>query len=765
MAMDYAASRARFRRPRASRHLFATFHRPLARARPARAPRARAQWRCPIKLPGGQGDDAVQDKAMQPTRRLEDAIGDLAELVARAFFGGLAAAVALSLAILALSATAQAAALNDTKAGTLLLRTGAAGDYAVAPQVSTEVAIDVTAMVARTRVTQIFHNPGSEFVEGVYVFPLPEKAAVDRLWMKIGERVIEGRIREKEDARREYQKAKQEGRKAALVEQQRPNLFTNAVAHIGPNDFIEVRIEYQQALAYENGTYRLRFPLAVTPRYVPMGAAPDALPDEPKTVQAAAPGEPQEPLVQPDYAPPGRGLLNPVDIAVSIDAGVALAAVVSSYHEAVIEKRAGGTTLVSLVKEQEDADRDFELSWTLAGGTAPQAAMFTQQRGETEYALLMVVPPQPTAAERAAFERMPRETILVVDTSGSMQGTSIEQAKQALEHALDTLTARDRFNLLEFNSVTRPMLPFAVPATPDSIARARQWVRALRAGGGTEMDPALRFALAGADTPGYLRQVIFITDGAVGNEDALFRLIAERLGSSRLFTVGIGSAPNSHFMTKAAQFGRGTFTYIGDVREVHEKMTQLFAKIEAPVLRDVAIRWPDGTPVETFPARVPDLYLGEPVLVAAAARAPLGTVVVTGLRGNQPWSVALTPPPDRNAAGVGALWARAKISTLMDELRRGAEPAQIRPQVVAVALEHHLVSAFTSMVAVDLTPTAAPGDTKSAMVNASLPQGWAAGATLPQTDTAATLQLLLGLGALLAAAGIALLAQFTGRRA
>jgi Ca-activated chloride channel family protein len=183
------------------------------------------------------------------------------------------------------------------------------------------------------------------------------------------------------------------------------------------------------------------------------------------------------------------------------------------------------------------------------------------------------------------------------------------------------------------------------------------------------------------------------------------------------------------------------------------------------VLRDVAIRWPDGTDVETFPARVPDLYLGEPVLVAAAARAPLGTVVVTGLRGNQPWSVALTPPLDRNAAGVGALWARAKIGTLMDEIARGAQLAQVRPQVVAVALEHHLVSAYTSLVAVDATRTAPAGSAKSAMVKASLPQGWADGMQLPQTDTPAALQMLLGLLALLAAATVAAIGQHAGRRA
>jgi Ca-activated chloride channel family protein len=289
------------------------------------------------------------------------------------------------------------------------------------------------------------------------------------------------------------------------------------------------------------------------------------------------------------------------------------------------------------------------------------------------------------------------------------------------------------------------------------VKQARAWVNKLKAGGGTEMDAALRFALDGTETPGYLRQVIFITDGGVDNEQELFKLIADRLGSSRLFTVGIGSAPNSHFMTKAAQFGRGTFTQIGDVKEVQEKMSQLFARIEAPVLRDVAIQWPDGTPVETFPARVPDLYLGEPVLVAAAAKAPIGTVVVSGLRGNQPWSVALTPPIDRNASGVGALWARAKIDSLMDSFEQGAGAAKVRSQVVAVALEHQLVSAYTSLVAVDVAPTAPAGAAMTATVKSAPPLGSFAGTTLPQTDTPATLQLLLGMMALTAAAVVTML--------
>jgi Ca-activated chloride channel family protein len=245
-------------------------------------------------------------------------IGDFLELGANAFVAGLAAAIALSVVTLLLTTTAQAATLNDAKTGQLLLRTGNPGEYVVAPTVETEVAIQVNGIIARTRLSQVFHNPGTEFVEGVYVFPLPEKAAVDHLWMRIGERAIEGVIQEKEEARKAYEKAKSEGKKAALVEQQRPNLFTNSVAHIGPNEQVRVTIEYQQTLAYDNGEYRLRFPLAVTPRYVPASASREAMPDEPKAIEAAAL---DGPVQMPAYAVDTAGaLVNPVDIAVTIDA-------------------------------------------------------------------------------------------------------------------------------------------------------------------------------------------------------------------------------------------------------------------------------------------------------------------------------------------------------------------------------------------------------------------------------------------------------------
>jgi Ca-activated chloride channel family protein len=301
------------------------------------------------------------------------------------------------------------------------------------------------------------------------------------------------------------------------------------------------------------------------------------------------------------------------------------------------------------------------------------------------------------------------------------------------------------------------MWPDALPATAANLEHARAWVSRLKADGGTEMAGALTFTLNGRETPGYLRQVIFMTDGAVGNEDQLFKLIAQRLGGTRLFTVGIGSAPNGHFMAKAAQFGRGTFTSIADTREVNEKMTKLFAKIDAPVLRDVTVTWPDGSSVETFPARIPDLYRGEPVVVAVAAPRIAGTVIVSGMRGNEPWSVALTPAASPEPAGVGALWARSKIASLMDDLRLGADEAAIRPAVLKVAMEHHLVSRYTSLVAVDVTPTSPTGDPRVAMVKVSAPN--AGTGELPQTDAETTLHLVLGLLALLAAVFVAWLGR------
>ncbi len=634
--------------------------------------------------------------------------------------------------------------------GTLYLKEGDGGRVA-SPLLFTDVQIDVSGMTARVQVKQRFVNPTAQWREGVYVFPLPDKAAVDHLQMRIGERVIEGMIKERGEAKRTYEAAKAEGRKTTLVEQERPNMFTTSVANIGPNEEIVVAIEYQETLRYDDGTFRLRFPLAITPRYIP--GAP---------VESGGGGMGWSPATQqvldadritPPVADRHEGYVNPVRIAVDLQAGFPLAKLASTYHPMQIDEQPGHRFRLTLADGPVPAARDFELAWTPDTGAAPGAALFTETKGGKTYALLMALPP-PAASATAA--RMPREVTYIVDTSGSMEGVSIIQAREALLMALDRLQAGDSFNVIEFNSISAALFPAPVPLDAQTLRSAKHFVAGLRARGGTEMLPALKAALAGARESTMMRQVVFLTDGAVGNEDEILRLVGEQVGDRRLFTVGIGPAPNTFFMTRAAQFGRGTFTYIGDVREVKEKMTALFRKLENPALTDIAVDWPAGADV--WPRVVPDLYAGEPVVVSAQfnANAGSGNIAVSGRQGGASWGMLLPAGTSAGAPGVGVLWARAKIDALMDAGRRGAPEPEIRAAVIDVALTHHLVSKFTSLVAVDVTPTRPAGVAAStAAIPGNIPEGLTGFDQLPRTATPAPLLLAMGAVALLLAAMLA----------
>jgi Ca-activated chloride channel family protein len=399
-----------------------------------------------------------------------------------------------------------------------------------------------------------------------------------------------------------------------------------------------------------------------------------------------------------------------------------------------------------LADDAVPADRDFELVWKPRIGSAPQASVLTEARDGKTYALLMVMPP-PAQDESP---RLPREVQFIIDTSGSMEGTSITQAKAALVMALDRLQPGDRFNVIEFNSVTRALFGAPVPVDVATMAQAKNFVAKLKARGGTEMKPALEAALGGDAAPGFVRQVVFLTDGGVGNEAELIQLTKERIGDRRLFTIGIGSAPNAHFMTKSAQFGRGTYTYISDVREVGEKMSALFRKLESPVLTDVSVTWPSGA--EAYPKQPPDLYAGEPVVVTAMLDSTASAVTVSGRRGGVPWQASVPLTTDGIEPGVGVLWARAKIDALTDALASGASEDEIRPLVVDVALAHHLASKYTSLVAVDVTPTV-PADTlvTTTALPTNLPNGMSYDAVfvgLPQTATPAPQMALVGFIAL-----------------
>jgi len=658
---------------------------------------------------------------------------------------------------------------GEVESGMLLLR-GGDGTFVPALVHASKAHFDISGMIAAVTVEQSFRNETGRWLEGVYAFPLPETAAVHHMEIVVGERRIVGEVREKEVAGKVYRAAKQAGRKAALVEQQRPNLFTNRVANIGPGEEISVRLEYVQTVEVSGDTFSLRLPTTITPRYMPGRPLAQAVQEsEALTVNPylgwAKPTDsvPDADAISPLLNPaPGsdRAPINPIEISARLDMGMPLARVESPYHD-IAMTRTAGVYDIRLAAGTAEMDRDFVLSWRPVTGTAPAAALFTEQVGEEYFGLVMVVPP---VADRAT-EPLPREIIFVVDTSGSMAGVSIRQARASMQRALQTLRPEDRFNIIAFDSSCRMLYRAPVPATRHYVQRAQEFVRQLDASGGTEMLPALQAALAGPADPDLyreeapLRQVIFITDGAVGNERALFEEIAGRLGGSRLFTVGIGSAPNNWFMRKAAEFGRGSHTHIGDIGEVGEKMDRLFERLSRPAAVELAVDWP--AEVEAWPERLPDLYLGQPLLVAArfSSGIPGGDVVVSGKTGNRPWQTRLRVAPGEQPgsgsghSGVASLWARHKIAGLLDQLVDGRDPGEVRADVLEVALAHQLLSPYTSFVAVEEVVSRPPGEQSGKVPVANTrPRGQSSqNFAYPQGATSGPAQLWFGLLLIMAA--------------
>lgn len=640
---------------------------------------------------------------------------------------------------------------TEVQTGALLFK-DAQGRFAPALHHESEADVVITGMLAKVVLRQRFENTGSEWLEGVYVFPLGETAAVSRMVMEVGERRLVGEIRERQEAAQIYQQAQREGRRAALTEQERPNLFTQSVANIAPGEVVTIELHFHEMVTFRDNAFSWRLPTTLTPRYIPGSSLAD---EDVREVPGNGWAQPTTQVpdahrISPFVTTDKEATTHPIRIQLRLDAGLPLAEIHGSYHQLRLQKNAD-VHRVSTVPEVVPMDRDFEISWRTPAGKTPDTALFIEPMDGQDYALLMLLPPQQQQAQV-----LPREVIFVIDTSGSMSGTSIVQAKASLQLALGRLQPQDRFNIIEFNSRHRPLFSTAQPAGTTELAQARQFVQRLTAVGGTEMRPALAAALETAAPAGFLKQVIFITDGSVGNETELFRLIHQMLGDARLFTVGIGSAPNSYFMRKAAEFGRGTFTFVGSQQEVAEKMQALFLKLESPVLSDVQIQWPAGVALEAWPQRVPDLYQGEPLLISFKVNGTLpahSTIHISGQQAARAWSRQLKVTSGQKtepATGVAVRWARNKISALLDEKVQGRHEDEVRADVLQLALQHQLLSPYTSFVAVE-DQVSRPDQELPVVtpVPNLLPHGQRLQTIgYPQTATSAPLQLLLGLLAL-----------------
>ena len=660
----------------------------------------------------------------------------LARLVSLVAYSVLGAAGAILLGLAALfldlrpvwSAENQAATLNSpgaARSGSLLLKTG--DGYAEATRLGIDVDVTVSGPTARACVTQIFRNDSKDWVEATYVYPLPEGGAVDMLKMVVGDRVVVGEIKERQQARVIYEQAKQRGVKAALTEQQRPNIFTNAVANIGPGETVLVQIEYQEPVHQSGGEFSLRVPLVVGPRYNP---APVTQSVDLRSVgngwgaTAADPVSDRDKIAAPVLDPAANAPVNPTAITVRLQAGFPLGEVKSAFHAITTEARDARTRIVRLAAGPVPADRDFELTWTAAPGKTPSVGLFREHVGDADYMLAFVTPPALTEAEQ---KPRPREVVFVIDNSGSMGGTSIAQAKASLIYALGRLQPNDRFNVIRFDNTMSLLFPDSVPADAEHLDQARSFVGALQAQGGTEMVPAMRAALrdGGTSDNSYVRQVVFLTDGAIGNEQQLFDTIAAMRGRSRVFMVGIGSAPNTFLMTRAAELGRGTFTHIGSVDQVEERMRGLFAKLENPVVTGLSATFSDAK-ADLTPTIIPDVYRGEPLVLAAKRDHLEGAMEIKGRIGDRPWSVKLPLADAAEGKGLSKLWARRKIADAEVARTIGqSTPEAADKTILALALEHHLVTRLTSLVAVDATPSRSEGEPlKLSELPLNLPAGW-----------------------------------------
>ena len=610
--------------------------------------------------------------------------------------------------------------LEDVESGQLLMRSG--NKLSSAILLSTDIKIAVAGSSSRTIVSQRFINTSETWAEGVYVFPIGENAAVDTLKLRIGEKFIEGIIKEKFEAKVIYEEAKAEGKKASLIEQQKPNLFTNNIANIGPGEVVVVQIEFQSKLISKDGTWELRVPLVSPPRY-------DISVIEEK-IEFGSSGFSNK-SINADYNEnidvkilDEKELFNPVEIFIDLNTGFDLNSVKSAFHKVNIDKLSNGHHKISL-PGPISSDRDFVLRWT-AKDKDTQTSLFKETQGNQEHLLLTLNPPLTNKNKYSPN----REIIFIQDISGSMGGEPLRQSKIGLEMAIKRLKPRDKFNIVLFNDRYSSYAENPVLATAKERDKAIRYVRRLNSYGGTEIYPALKYALKNFKSEkSVLKQLIFLTDGAVTQESKLFSLINRELQTARLFTIGIGSAPNSFFMSRAAELGRGSHIYIGDMDEISNRMTDLFGKIENPVITDLELILPKGFEAEVYPNPLPDLYAGDPLSIAIRGKNASGIAKVIGKIGNQKWVARVTLDQGSDQIGIAKLWAREKISNLernrISLSPNASQKAHIDSELLQTALNYGLVSRLTSMVAVDITPSRPQGiNFDTSKLKVAIPNGW-----------------------------------------
>lgn len=619
--------------------------------------------------------------------------------------------------------------------GTLVAMLGTGKQLGQCPLKHTSVTANVSGYVARVTVKQIFENPFKDKIEAVYTFPLSETGAVDDMRMKVGERVIKGTIKKREEAKEIYDNAKAHGQVAALLDQERPNIFTQSVANILPGNQIEVTLQYVDLLPYEAGRYTFAFPTVVGPRFMPgtpvgktgTGRLPDttAVPDASK--------------ISPPVAARGERAGHDISIDVNIDSGVAIHAISSKLHEVTVNQQNAQKAQISLTNKSTIPNKDFVLSWDVASDQIKSGYLtYKQSKTADGYFTVMVMPPKRATPEQI----QPKEMIFVIDCSGSQSGPPLDKAKETMRYIIEHMNKEDTFQIVAFSNDARPMFAKPQKVSAEMKQQALKYINSLTANGGTWMAPAVEAACKTPADSNRLRIVTFMTDGYVGNDMEILGMIKKLRGKSRWFSFGTGNGVNRFLIDAMAKEGGGEAEYVLLNSSANEVGKKFYDRISSPVLTDIKLEFDGVTVKEVFPHEVSDVWAEKPLYIKGRYIKPgAGTISISGFTGGKPYLEKIKVNFPENASGsesIGSVWARAKVDRLMSEDWQGAQNGSInnelKDEIVKVALDHHIMTQYTSFVAVEEKTITKGGVARTVTVPVEMPDGVSREMTLSESD-------------------------------
>lgn len=599
--------------------------------------------------------------------------------------------------------------------GSLLAKRPGNAENVPVPLKHTDVKASIAGYIASVDVTQQYQNPYDTKIEATYVFPLPHNAAVNDFLMTIGDRKIRGIIRERQEAERIYQEAKAQGYVASLLTQERPNIFTQAVANIEPGKQIDISIRYFHTLSYADGWFEFVFPMVVGPRFNPRGSTEGV-----GAVAREARGVSGQKTEVP-YLRPNERSGHDIALTVDLDAGVRLENLLCTSHQVNIKTLEGSQASVTLSAADGIPNKDFVLRYQVAGKT-PKSAVVAHRDERGGYFTLMLLPPQ----DLSNLPRKPLEMVFTLDVSGSMNGRPIEQAKSAIRYALEHMDQRDTFQVIRFFDRADRLFDRPKPVTPGNVKAALSFINGTDAGGGTMMIEGIRESLNFPRDENRLRLVTFLTDGFIGNEAEILREIHDNLGPSRIFSFGVGSSTNRYLLDHMAKMGQGAAAYLSPHDKAEEVMGPYFERISHPAMTDIVIDWGGMNVSEAYPQRMPDLFVGRPVILTGRFNGNGNTAIkIKGIVGGEAREMVMPIKLDEPTAAhkaIPTIWARGKITDLCDRSTWEANE-QLPGQIKGLALEYGLMSPYTAFLAVDSTAKTAGEYGMGVSVPVPVPEG------------------------------------------